>query len=749
PSPLTARSDNKTKAYGQANPALTISYSGFLNADGPNSIVEPTASTTATISSAVGSYAITLSGGSSSNYSIILQNGTLTVGKATLTAKADDKTRVYGQANPVNSISYSGFVNGENVSVITPPLITGPNANNLSSVGSYPITLSGGTAANYSFNYQSGTLTITKAMILATANNQTQSYGQSTPTFTITYTGFVNGETTAAITSLPVATSSGNSLSPVGTYPILVSGGLATNYDFSYAQGLLTITKALLTATAGNQNKIYGQPNPTLTISFSGFVNGDNASVVTTQPIATTAATTTSGAGNYSIIVSGGQSTNYDFAYVLGVLTINKATLIAAADNKSRAFGDPNPPFTISYNGFVNGESASVIDSSPTASTNATLSSPIGFYTIALSGGTDDNYDFSYVTGILTVFSGSAPTVKNFQIELNEDASYILTYQGFFNNFISSPGDMIKEIRIKSLPLNGTLRSGAVLLQVGDRVNASNGQLEDLRYFPNKDYFGPDNFRWTVFNGSFEAAPDAQVLVTIKAVNDAPVLSNIELTPLSYSPADPPKKVSQNVIINDIDDNTIFSAKVIIDQNLSKGDLLALDPTVSQKIKTTFNDGTGELLLTGKDTKANYERALNSIFFSTNVSVNVLEKSISFVVSDSLFASNIVSRKVQITETLPDLLLANSFTPNGDQQNDVWPYDPSINDPELEKLKNYSQVLIDVFDKNGNKVFACDSVDCKWDGKLGGKELPSGPYLYTIDLNNGKRKYQGVVTILR
>jgi gliding motility-associated-like protein len=98
---------------------------------------------------------------------------------------------------------------------------------------------------------------------------------------------------------------------------------------------------------------------------------------------------------------------------------------------------------------------------------------------------------------------------------------------------------------------------------------------------------------------------------------------------------------------------------------------------------------------------------------------------------------------------LPDLQLANSFTPNGDDHNDVWPYDPAISDPELEKLKNYSQVLINIYDKNGSKVFACDSVDCKWDGKLGGKELPSGPYLYTIDLNNGKRKYQGVVTLLR
>ncbi|MBO6760090.1 MAG: BspA family leucine-rich repeat surface protein, partial [Roseivirga sp.] len=64
---------------GEANPELTISYSGFENGDTKADITEPTIATTATESSPVGTYDITLSGGAAANYNINLVNGQLTV----------------------------------------------------------------------------------------------------------------------------------------------------------------------------------------------------------------------------------------------------------------------------------------------------------------------------------------------------------------------------------------------------------------------------------------------------------------------------------------------------------------------------------------------------------------------------------------------------------------------------------------------------------------------------------------------
>ncbi|WP_239457747.1 MBG domain-containing protein, partial [Flavobacterium nitrogenifigens] len=75
--------DDKSKAYGSANPTLTVSYSGFVNGDTEASLTTAaTAASTATASSPVGTYAITAGGASSPNYSISYVEGTLTVGQA-------------------------------------------------------------------------------------------------------------------------------------------------------------------------------------------------------------------------------------------------------------------------------------------------------------------------------------------------------------------------------------------------------------------------------------------------------------------------------------------------------------------------------------------------------------------------------------------------------------------------------------------------------------------------------------------
>ena len=81
--------------------------------------------------------------------------------KATITVTADNKTRADNAANPQLTASYSGFVYGEGLATLStlPTLSTTGKA--LSIAGNYPITASGGAAANYTFAYVPGTLTIT------------------------------------------------------------------------------------------------------------------------------------------------------------------------------------------------------------------------------------------------------------------------------------------------------------------------------------------------------------------------------------------------------------------------------------------------------------------------------------------------------------------------------------------------------------------------------------------------------------
>jgi len=68
--------------------------------------------------------------------------------------------------------------------------------------------------------------------------------------------------------------------------------------------------------------KLYGESNPVLTLTYTGFVNGDGPSQLATLPTATTTATTLSPPGEYPITVSGGSDPNYIFSYMPGLLKV-------------------------------------------------------------------------------------------------------------------------------------------------------------------------------------------------------------------------------------------------------------------------------------------------------------------------------------------------------------------------------------------------------------------------------------------
>src|SRR4029077_92466 len=125
------------------------------------------------------------------------------------------------------------------------------------------------------------------------------------------------------------------------------------------------------------QTKAYGAVNPALTVSYSGFANGDTAASLTTLATATTTATTASAVGTYPITASGAVSGsgNYTIAYVPGTLTVTPAALTVTAPNATKAYGAVNPSLTVSYSGFVNGDTAASLTTPATATTTATTSS--------------------------------------------------------------------------------------------------------------------------------------------------------------------------------------------------------------------------------------------------------------------------------------------------------------------------------------------------------------------------------------
>ena len=165
-------------------------------------------------------------------------------------------------------------------------------------------------------------------LLTVSANNLTTLYGAAVPALTTTYSGFVNGNTVASLTSAATETLSATAQPVVGSYPITPSGVVDSNYFIVYNAGLLIVNPATLTITAGSSSKTYNQANPALTVGYSGFEYTDTVTSLTTAATATTTALTASNVGTYPTTAAGAvASANYTIAYVPGTLTVNPITL--------------------------------------------------------------------------------------------------------------------------------------------------------------------------------------------------------------------------------------------------------------------------------------------------------------------------------------------------------------------------------------------------------------------------------------
>ncbi|NOU19195.1 MAG: M6 family metalloprotease domain-containing protein [Bacteroidales bacterium] len=354
---------------------------------------------------------------------------TLTVSKATATINISNTTQTYdGLAKPVTTVTTPL---GLTVNVTYDGSTTVPtNASTYAVVATI-------NDANYQ-GTQSGSLTISKAELTITADNQTKTYGATNPTLTFHYSGFVNSETEAVLSTAPTAITSVDATTVVGTYngAITVSGAVSNNYTFTYVDGNFTVTKAPLTITADDQTKVYGTVNPTLTFQYSGFVNNETASVLTTEPTANTTidATTVVGVYTDAITVSGGVDENYSFSYVAGDFTITKATATINITNTTQTYDGSAKPVTTATTP-VDLTVDVTYDGSATAPTNAGTYAVVATINDANYQGTQNgSLTISKATATITitnttqVYNGTAKTVTVTTVPAN--LNYTVTYDG-------------------------------------------------------------------------------------------------------------------------------------------------------------------------------------------------------------------------------------------------------------------------------------------------------------------------------
>ena len=114
-------------------------------------------------------------------------------------------------------------------------------------------------------------------MLTVTADAKSKVYGEDNPELTLQYSGFVQGEDESVLDTNHTLNTNITPASVTGLYTnaITPAGAVDNNYDFTYVPADFTVTKAMLTVTAGAKTKIYGEENPALDITmYSGFVPG-------------------------------------------------------------------------------------------------------------------------------------------------------------------------------------------------------------------------------------------------------------------------------------------------------------------------------------------------------------------------------------------------------------------------------------------------------------------------------------------
>ncbi|MCU1458201.1 MAG: hypothetical protein JWL73_2293 [Actinomycetia bacterium] len=449
--PLTITVQPAAKTYGQANPAFVLGYATFVNGDTAGSLSGTAVyATAATTSSAAGTYPVSVSGLTSSKYTITFVAGQLTVGKASLTVTPASQSKVFGQADPAFTFAYGTFQNGDVAGVVdTAPTCTVAGAH--AAAGSYSITCSGGADDNYTFAFSTATLTVATAATTVAILSDTpdpsvtgQSYavawsvavtapGAGTPTGTVSVsdgTTQCSAAVAAGTCSLASGTAGNKTLTATysgdANFQSSVSSGAAHNVN----NGAVPLSISTLTPNAAGR----GAVSKSIVVAGGGFLSGATAAIsgtgVTVNSVTwnsssqltlvvSVATGATLGARNLTVTNPGNASVT-----ATGAFTVTARPTANAADPDQAPQGSPAYLSTVTGSGFVAGATVvisgtGVTVNSATASSSTKLSislavsptAPLGWRSITVTNpdggvGTCDDC-------IRIVAAAAAPTVTS------------------------------------------------------------------------------------------------------------------------------------------------------------------------------------------------------------------------------------------------------------------------------------------------------------------------------------------------
>jgi filamentous hemagglutinin family protein len=431
PATLTVQADSKTKVYGDLDPTLTYSVSGLKNGDSQQQVLNGGALDRASGEN-VGNYAVgqgSLGLNDNSNYVLTFVDGKLAITPATLTVTAQDKTRIYGDADPTLTHVVSGLKNGDSEAAV---LNSGSIARDAGeNVGGYrihqgSIGLNNDQGSNYVLQFVDGRLTVTPASLTVTANDHGKVYGDIDPTLSYRVQGLKGTDQAGDVLAGNLLRETGEDVKSGGYGISQGSLGLTSqNYILTYQSGTFTITPATLLVRADDKSKVYGEIDPALSYQVSGLKRGDEQGSVLAGNLARGAG---ENVGSYGIGQGDLSSTsqNYILGYEGGTFTITPASLQIDFDDHSKVYGEIDPTLTYRVSGLKNGDTqASVLsgEASRVAGEN------VGNYAIGQgSVGANGNYILTFNEGKLAITPAELTVTADHKTKVYGDLDPTLTY---------------------------------------------------------------------------------------------------------------------------------------------------------------------------------------------------------------------------------------------------------------------------------------------------------------------------------
>ncbi|MFN0290761.1 putative Ig domain-containing protein [Pedobacter helvus] len=706
PKTLTVTATANNKVYdGNANAEVTLT-DNRLNGD-----VFETAFTTASFNNknvgtakAVSVKGISIAGTDAGNYTTgTTVSTTANITPKALTISASGINKVYdGNANAAVTLTDNRVTGDVLTTQYTTAAFDNKNVGTAKTVTVNGLSISGVDAANYAINTNATTTAnVTARALMVTAAGINKTYdGSFTATVNLTDNRVTGDELTAAYSFAIFDDKNVGVNKSVAVFGISISGTDAANYSVNAtANTAATIARKTLTITAENKTKIQGLPMPAFTVTYDGFVNGENNSILNTQVSLTTAATNISPEGTYPIVAANTLAQNYEIVHVNGLLTVL-----------------PGTPTDIALSQALFLENSATGTSVGTLGSTAPDPNAIFTYTLVVGNGAADNSKFVIEGNLIrsaTVLDYE--TQNSFNIRVRTTTQYGSSFE--------------KELTITLTDVNEI----PTLADIADQTICYTTSQQTVNL--------------TGISTGPETSQTARVTVTSdnSALFSSLTAGNVNGTSaqLNYRVASGKSGVA-NVTVTITDNGGTANGGV---NTITKVFVVTVNPlpqiAITSDLGTSFSKGQTATLVATGGVSYQWSGPMGMIGDRNTNTLKVRPEQASstytVTVTSEYGCTSTESITLSVQEDIQQIAGTNIITPNGDGVNDNL---------IIKNVDLYQDNQLDVYDRAGRKIYSKARYQNEWDGRLNGLPLAEGTYYYIIEFKN-VGKYKGFITIIK